>query len=295
MKKEQTSILKNWKLWMGIFIIILILLVIVCILNKSKEVNSEAVNKYNFVGKEIKLTKNMKQELYEKVRNDIMDGLKTPSTAIFPELKEWNININSNNVIEVESYVDSQNSFGAMLRAEFEQKYILFDKDNYVCIYKEFNNETEFDITEQTEYKKFINENVYDFQMQEFIEKSKKSTIYGDLIDYSYNKENQNLEINVLVKKIDSPYFSYRNSLNNVLCAYINQCICIPTITTKLNIKDEKNETIATVSNINIDFLLNEWYTLWDLEIMNNTDGTNLEEKLQDRLWISERINNNDI
>lgn len=279
---------KNWKLLVVFLIIILISLATVWILNKSKETNSETISKYNFIGEEIKLTKNMKQIIYEKVKKDIMDSLKTPSTAIFPELKEWNIDVNSNNVIEVKSYVDSQNSYGAMLRANFEQKYILFNKDNYVCIYKEFNNETDFDITEKTEYKKFINEKVYDFQMEEFIEKSKNATIYGNLIDYNYNKENQSLEINLVVKKIDSPYFDYRNSLNNVICAYINQCICIPTVTTKLNIKNEENETIATVDNIDLDFLLNDWYTLWNLGIMNNTDGTDLEEKLKDRLWILE-------
>ncbi len=279
---------KNWKLLVVFLIIILISLATVWILNKSKETNSETISKYNFIGEEIKLTKNMKQIIYEKVKKDIMDSLKTPSTAVFPELKEWNIDVNSNNVIEVKSYVDSQNSYGAMLRANFEQKYILFNKDNYVCIYKEFNNETDFDITEKTEYKKFINEKVYDFQMEEFIEKSKNATIYGNLIDYNYNKENQSLEINLVVKKIDSPYFDYRNSLNNVICAYINQCICIPTVTTKLNIKNEENETIATVDNIDLDFLLNDWYTLWNLGIMNNTDGTDLEEKLKDRLWILE-------
>lgn len=279
---------KNWKLLVVFLIIILISLATVWILNKSKETNSETISKYNFIGEEIKLTKNMKQIIYEKVKKDIMDSLKTPSTAVFPELKEWNIDVNSNNVIEVKSYVDSQNSYGAMLRANFEQKYILFNKDNYVCIYKEFNNETDFDITEKTKYKKFINEKVYDFQMEEFIEKSKNATIYGNLTDYNYNKENQSLEINLVVKKIDSPYFDYRNSLNNVICAYINQCICIPTVTTKLNIKNEENETIATVDNIDLDFLLNDWYTLWNLGIMNNTDGTDLEEKLKDRLWILE-------
>lgn len=279
---------KNWKLLVVFLIIILISLATVWILNKSKETNSETISKYNFIGEEIKLTKNMKQIIYEKVKKDIMDSLKTPSTAVFPELKEWNIDVNSNNVIEVKSYVDSQNSYGAMLRANFEQKYILFNKDNYVCIYKEFNNETDFDITEKTEYKKFINEKVYDFQMEEFIGKSKNATIYGNLTDYNYNKENQSLEINLVVKKIDSPYFDYRNSLNNVICAYINQCICIPTVTTKLNIKNEENETIATVDNIDLNFLLNDWYTLWNLGIMNNTDGTDLEEKLKDRLWILE-------
>lgn len=282
--------LKSWKLWVGIIVVILIVLGIVFINNSGQSINTST--KCNKIGKEIKLSNNIRKELYETVKKDITNNLKTPSTAIFPKMKEWNIRVDSNNVIEVNSYVDSQNSFGAMLRTNFKQRYIPINEDEYLCIYKEFNNETEFDITEKTEYKRFINEKVYDFQMEEFIEKSKNATIYGSLTDYNYNKENQSLEIDVLVKKIDSPYFDYRNSLNNVICAYINQCICIPTVTTKLNIKNEENETIATVDNIDLDFLLNDWYTLWDLGVINNTDGTNLEEKLKDRLWISKEISN---
>ena len=277
------------KLLLVILIAILIIIGIFFINDITQSVNANAQSK---IGKEIKLSNSMKKELYEKVKKDITDSLKTPSTAVFPKMKEWNIRVNSNNVIEVKSYVDSQNSFGAMLRADFEQKYIILNKDDYLCIYKEFDNETEFDITEETEYKKFINDKAYDFQIEEFIEESKNATIYGNLTDYNYDKENQNLEIKLTVKKIDSPYFTYRDCLNGVICTYINQCICIPTVNTKLNIKDEKGETIATVNNINFEFLINEWYTLCKLETVDNTDGTNLEEKLQDRLWISEKINN---
>lgn len=277
------------KLLLVILVAILIIIGIFFINDIAQSVNANAQSK---IGKEIKLSNSMKKELYEKVKKDITDSLKTPSTAVFPKMKEWNIRVDSNNVIEVKSYVDSQNSFGAMLRADFEQKYIMLNKDDYLCIYKEFNNETEFDITEETEYKKFINDKAYDFQIEEFIKESKNATIYGNLTDYNYDKENQNLEIKLTVKKIDSPYFTYRDCLNGVICTYINQCICIPTVNTKLNIKDEKGETIATVNNINFEFLINEWYTLCKLGIVDNTDGTNLEEKLQDRLWISEEINN---
>ena len=54
--------------------------------------------------------------------------------------------------------------------------------------------------------------------------------------------------------------------------------------------KNEKDEIIATVNNINLEFLLNDWYTLWNMGIMNNTDGTNLEEKLKDKLWLSNEV-----
>lgn len=292
MSKHSKNILNNWKLWVAVLAIVgLISISIIAVYeNKTENVNSNTSTEYAMIGKKINLTNKIKKEMYEKVKKDITDSLKTPSTAIFPKINDWHIDVNYNNVIEVKSYVDSQNSYGAMLRADFEQKYIITNKNEYICIYKEFNNETEFDITEKTEYKRFINEEVFEFQIKDFIEKSKDSTIYGSLIDYKFNKENQNLEINILVKKIDSPYFNYRSYINGVICAYIDQCICIPTVVTTLNIKDEKNEILATVNDINLEFLLNDWYTLWHLGIINNTDGTNLEEKLKDKLWISSEI-----
>lgn len=48
--------------------------------------------------------------------------LKSPSSAKFPNIAEWKFT-KDNGVVTVESYVDSQNSFGAMLRGEFQIKY----------------------------------------------------------------------------------------------------------------------------------------------------------------------------
>lgn len=292
MSKHSKNILNNWKLWVAVLAIVgLIAISVIAVYeNKIENVSSNTSTKYAMIGKKINLTNKIKKEMYEKVKKDITDSLKTPSTAIFPKMNDWHIEVNYNNVIEVKSYVDSQNSYGAMLRANFEQQYIITNKNEYLCIYKEFNNDTEFDITEKTEYKRFINEEVFDFQMEDFIEKCKQSTIYGSLIDYNYNKNSQNLEINVLVKDLKNEYFAYESYAKGVIASYIDQCICIPTVTTKLNIKNEKDEIIATVNNINLEFLLNDWYTLWNMGIMNNTDGTNLEEKLKDKLWLSNEV-----
>ena len=242
MSKHSKNILNNWKLWVAVLAIVgLIAISVIAVYeNKIENVSSNTSTKYAMIGKKINLTNKIKKEMYEKVKKDITDSLKTPSTAIFPKMNDWHIEVNYNNVIEVKSYVDSQNSYGAMLRANFEQQYIITNKNEYLCIYKEFNNDTEFDITEKTEYKRFINEEVFDFQMEDFIEKCKQSTIYGSLIDYNYNKNSQNLEINVLVKDLKNEYFAYESYAKGVIASYIDQCICIPTVTTKLNIKMKK-------------------------------------------------------
>lgn len=65
--------------------------------------------------------------------------LKSPSTAKFPGISDWKFT-KDNGVVTVQAYVDSQNSFGAVLRAEFQIKYekngtissIIFDGVEYI-------------------------------------------------------------------------------------------------------------------------------------------------------------------
>ena len=48
--------------------------------------------------------------------------LKAPSTAKFPSINNWNFR-KDNGKVTVQSYVDSENSFGAKLRSYFQVKY----------------------------------------------------------------------------------------------------------------------------------------------------------------------------
>jgi len=58
----------------------------------------------------------------------VKDNLKSPSTADFPA--SGNINEIDNNTFKVNSYVDSENSFGAKIRSDFSVT-IIKDGDNY--------------------------------------------------------------------------------------------------------------------------------------------------------------------
>lgn len=60
-----------------------------------------------------------------KVRDTVKMLLKSPSTAKFPYIDEWRIGKDAGNVT-IQGYVDSQNSFGATVRSNFQAKY---DKD----------------------------------------------------------------------------------------------------------------------------------------------------------------------
>lgn len=65
--------------------------------------------------------------------------LKSPSSAKFPSITTWKF-AKDNGVVTVQAYVDSENSFGAMLRAEFQIKYakdgtivsLIFDGIEYI-------------------------------------------------------------------------------------------------------------------------------------------------------------------
>lgn len=52
-------------------------------------------------------------------KNKVKSILKSPSTAEFPNYKEWAFK-KEKNIVTIQGYVDSQNSFGAMIRSEFQ-------------------------------------------------------------------------------------------------------------------------------------------------------------------------------
>lgn len=55
--------------------------------------------------------------------------LKSPSTAKFPSYHKWGVGFVKGDKIATQSYVDSQNSFGATIRSEFQ---VTFTKDGTV-------------------------------------------------------------------------------------------------------------------------------------------------------------------
>lgn len=64
------------------------------------------------------LTLNEKSDLQYKSEQLIKQTLKSPSTADFPNINEWKYYKDKEKII-IQSYVDSQNSFGAKTRGEF--------------------------------------------------------------------------------------------------------------------------------------------------------------------------------
>lgn len=57
--------------------------------------------------------------LYSNVKQEVLKDLKSPSTATFAEFEEIKYKDNGDDTYIIQSYVDSQNSFGATIRTNF--------------------------------------------------------------------------------------------------------------------------------------------------------------------------------
>ncbi|MBO5033050.1 MAG: zinc ribbon domain-containing protein [Lachnospiraceae bacterium] len=67
---------------------------------------------YTFTTKEV-------SDLKIKCQSKVEEILKSPSTAKFPNILKWSF-IKEKNIVTVQGYVDSQNSFGAEIRSNFQ-------------------------------------------------------------------------------------------------------------------------------------------------------------------------------
>jgi len=77
-----------------------------------------------------------KTEAYIMSQQFVKNCLKAPSTAKFPRAIEWEghtTQIDSRTFL-INSWVDSQNSFGAMLRTKFSCKVQYKGNDQWTCL-----------------------------------------------------------------------------------------------------------------------------------------------------------------
>ena len=69
-------------------------------------------------------------------QQEVLDALKSPSTADFPSLfDEYNVSWNEDgNIYTIKGYVDAQNSFGTMVRATFLVKIERTGIEKYISM-----------------------------------------------------------------------------------------------------------------------------------------------------------------
>ena len=115
-KMEQKD-KKRLAIAVGIVLIAVILLIAsFTFKNKSNEVVKQIE-----LGDIVILTDKDKQLLRDETIKNVSNYLKAPSTAQFKE--EFDYICEEANIIEVKGYVDSQNSFGVMMRGNFSCQF----------------------------------------------------------------------------------------------------------------------------------------------------------------------------
>ena len=72
--------------------------------------------------KDYVLTSSQRAQYQNRAEELIKSMLISPATAKFPNSNQWNIGINQG-VVFMQSFVDSQNAFGAIIRNNFKIKY----------------------------------------------------------------------------------------------------------------------------------------------------------------------------
>ena len=74
-------------------------------------------------------------EVYATAEAVISKYLKAPSTAKFPRMSEVGISRLEDNGFKVEGYVDSQNSYGAMIRSPFTTIFQFHNESDVADVY----------------------------------------------------------------------------------------------------------------------------------------------------------------
>lgn len=153
--KCNTKIKYPWYLKLAIGIIIFSIVTIILIIsivssdNKSKNISVKIIPSPTSESLH-SLTSSQEGEFSYLAQDTIIKFLKSPSTAKFPgmimESNKWKV-IRNKELVQVSSYVDSQNSFGAMIRSNFvvqvgyTDKKIIGVKINDKIVIGEFKKE----------------------------------------------------------------------------------------------------------------------------------------------------------
>lgn len=86
--------------------------------------------------KEKEIKRNQEQikiKLFVWSQSCVKEKLKSPGSAEFPFSDEAFVNKVNDSVYSVSSYVDSQNSFGALIRVKYVSRITIVDDEHYKC------------------------------------------------------------------------------------------------------------------------------------------------------------------
>lgn len=261
------NIRNRWRLLLVIAILVISLIVISLIVQfKSSQIkdvsNIKLGDKVNLTGEQEILLKN------ETIEN-IKMYLKTPSTAKFQE--NFTYTCTEPNIIDVNGYVDSQNSFGATIRGNFTCQYFVIDNNITTLVLLKYNNAELFNIKETylEEYKKQIelngknqsgkelNQGKLEYIKEDF--NSNEWNDVGKITKVYFNEKESKIDVKVTAKSSKDSKEQRDYWINFNICSilsYFKDFDILGTI--KLNIYDIKDKKILELK-FDDNFIKNEW------------------------------------
>lgn len=282
MENKKKTVLKNWKLLVVVILIILIITAIFYIsTNDTEKVNSDDVKKYK-IGDIITLNEYDKATLRNKTIEYIEDALKAPSTAEFQN--EFEYICNEENIIKVSGYVESQNSFGTMIRGKFRCEYFAIENTIDTLVYFQYDDKELLNIKNRyiEEYKKQqeikniksignkLSQEKLEYIMNEFNNDETNDTAKVTYVFFDENESIVNIKINAKTEKVDNYWINFNIC---TIMDYIKEFDLTGTIKIKLDDK-EKNVEI----NFNDEFVKHKWKENHQINLVKEIFGENYKE-----------------
>lgn len=286
-KKKRKHIIL---LIVGATICIIALIIILIIFNMQyiSQTNVDSAKRFE-IGDIIVLEENEKELLKEKTIEHIKNSLKAPTTAKFEEGLEYICN--EENIIKIKGYVDSQNSFGTVIRNKFICEYFAIDTIIDALVYLKIDDAEVLNIKDTyiEEYKKQIelenikstgnelNQEKLDYIMNEF--NNDEVNDIAKITNVVFNKEESTIEVRIIAKSsgFDSVSENYWIDFN--ICS-IMEYLKNFNIINKLKIKlVDRDKTVEVIFDDN--FLKNEWKENHKINLVKEIFGENYKEILQ--------------
>jgi hypothetical protein len=116
--------------WIWVIVVMVLLMVVFSSINHNLEYGDKTEEEIELMDQE--------ENAYHNAKQLIKYKLKSPSTAEFPSSLEAKVIGVGDNTFIVSSYVDAQNSYGAMIRTYYEAEIRYNGNDGVQLVHYEF-------------------------------------------------------------------------------------------------------------------------------------------------------------
>lgn len=270
---------KNRKIiWIISTMAVVVILSVVFAFFISRQNSDETTRQIN-LGDMVILNEKDKELLRNKTIEYVKDNLKSPITAQFEE--EFKYECIEANIIRVSGYVDSQNSFGAMLRGSFICEYFAIDNDISTLVYLKYDDAELLNIKESyieeyisrkqlNDIKKSgneLNKEKLDYIMDEF--NNDKTNGVAKIVKTSFNDSESIIEAEITAKTEMSDNYWINFSICSIM-DYIKEFDITGTV--KIILVDSNNKVEVF---FNDEFVKNKWKDNNRIDLVQEIFGEN--------------------